>query len=114
MFAIKTFFSMLFVKCSSRGEQIGVVVGMLILIAACIGIGKFLLGLGEAGAETMLEVAEMERRSRNSGGAARVTLFAYAGVAICGVTGVIFALVGLINAVRFLTGTGLADPDEGW
>ena len=105
---------MLFVKCSSRGEQLGVVLGMLFLIAVCFGIGKFLLGLSEAGAETMQQAADMDLRVHRRGGAARATLFAYAGLAICGISGVVFALVGLINAVRFLTGTGLVDANESW
>jgi len=115
MFAVETFLSMLFVKCKSRGEQLGLIIGMLIMIAACYGVGKFMLGLGEAGLETANEVASMERSpSGMERDSAAISLFGYATVAACVVFGAICSIMATINLVRLLTGTGLADPNDTW
>jgi hypothetical protein len=115
MFVVETFLSMLFVKCKTRGEQIIVVIGMLILIAACFGVGKFFLGMSNATLESVTELSEMESASnRLERDTASVSLYGYATVAICSLLGIIFAIMAVINLVRLITGTGLADPDEGW
>jgi hypothetical protein len=114
MFAIETFFSMLLVKCKTRGEQIALIIGMLVLIAACYGIGKFFLGLGQAGTATMQEAVEMDLQAGSVADIGHITFYGYAGAAISGLVGLLFALIALINTVRFLTGTGLADPNESW
>jgi hypothetical protein len=114
MFVVETFLSMLFVKCRSRGEQLIVIFGMLILIAACYGIGKFFLGMSEAGVQTMQEAAEMDLDAGDQSEIGRLTVYGYAAVGIAGLLGFIFAIVAIINAVRFITGTGLEDPDDGW
>ena len=116
MFVVETFLSMLFVKCKTRGEQLAVVVGMLILIAACFGVGKFLLGMGEAGADTFVEISASDGHDHSDfqRGSGEVAIYGYAGAALCALLGVIFAIMASINLVRFITGTGLADPDQGW
>lgn len=116
MFVVETFLSMLFVKCKSRGEQLAVVIGMLVLIVVCVGIGKFLLGMGEAGADTFIEMSSSDGHDHSDfqRGSGEVAIYGYAGAALCALLGIIFAIMAGINLVRFITRTGLADPDEGW
>ncbi len=114
MFVVETFLSMLFVKCRTRGEQLIVIFGMLILIAACYGVGVFFLGMGEAGAQTVQEAAEMDLDAMDRREIGQIAVYGYAGAGIAGLLALIFAFVAIINAVRFLTGTGLEDPDDGW
>lgn len=114
MFGVETFFSMLFVKCKTRGEQAIFVVGMLILTAACFGVGKFFLGMGNATMQSAIEMNSAE--SAPSGmerDVAQISFYGYATVAVCAGLGLIFSTMAVINLIRLITCTGLAD-DDGW
>lgn len=110
MFGINVFFSMLFVKCKTRGEQVIVVAGMLILVAACYGVGNFFLGMGQAAADTIGDASGSNRNDRKMGS---MSINSYITVGVCLLLGVIFSIMAVINFVRLVTGTGLAD-DDGW
>lgn len=114
MFGINVFFSMLFVKCKTRGEQVIVVVGMLILVAACFGVGKFFLGMGNASMQSAMDISSsQDTPSGMDRDIAHISLYGYATVAVCAGLGIIFATMATINLVRLITGTGLA-ADDGW
>ncbi|MFK7758670.1 MAG: hypothetical protein AB8C13_01845 [Phycisphaerales bacterium] len=110
MFMVKAGISMLFVKCKTRGEQLGVVVGMVLLIAVCYGVGRFFLGFGGASLET-LQQEDISAEMQSDVG--HLTVYGYATVALCAVLGLVFSIVAVVNAFRYLTRTGLA-PDDGW
>ncbi len=95
-------------KCSSRSEQMYLVVGTAILFIASLGVCKFGLGMGNAGM-----ITETSGRSQRKS----VAEFSYYGYMIFGVGGLlalVFGFMCVLNAIRFLTGTGLADANESW
>ena len=114
MYFIGEFFDMLFAKCETRGQQLSLVLGMAVIVAACAGGAVFFLGLGEAGLETVEQAREMGLRVRRRSGASQATLLGYGGVAVCGIIGLLCGAIGVVNLLRFITGTGLKDPDSSW
>jgi hypothetical protein len=94
-------------KCETRAQQVGLVIGMAVIVAGMGSVGMWLFEMGEAARETVIQAAEMNMRSGRRFN--QVVIYFYGGAAICGVVSVIFSLVGIINLVRFLTHTGLAE-----
>jgi len=96
-------------KCESRAQQIGLAIGMALLIVACVVIGLWSLNLGQA---TLADAREMNLlESRRDLGLRNVMFYFYAGSVICGFLALLFSLIGVVNLVRFITRTGLKGSD---
>jgi len=102
-------------KCESRAQQIGLAMCMALFVTALVGVGLWMLSMGNATLETVTDNPDLVRRrggSRRSGGIGGAMLFFYAGAAVSAVLSVLFALVGIVNLVRFMTNTGVKETDS--
>jgi Ca2+/Na+ antiporter len=96
------------IKCEHRAQQIGVVVGMAVFIIACVAIGLWMLNMGHA---TLSDYRSLDSSGSNRDhGLGRIMVYFYAGAGISGALTLLFSLVGIVNLVRLLTGTGLKEP----
>ncbi|GEM_PF-3385364 len=114
MSALGVMGSAILMKCESRGQQLGLAIGMLILAGGAAAGMWFFMGLGEAAMETSQQARDMGMRTRRGSAVSQATVFGWAGMIVCALVGVIFVLVSIVNFFRFMTGTGLAPQDDTW
>lgn len=104
-------------KCETRGQQLGLVIGMAIFVAAIFGIAFWMFGIAEAARLTLPEYAQRDRyggyrnhRQRNDLYQIMTVWYALSGLVALFLP--IFSTVGIVNLVRLLRNTGLKDPNS--
>ncbi len=103
-------------KCETRGQQLGLVIGTALFFTATLGIAYWMFGIAEAARHTLPEFAQRNNhgeyqnwRQRNDLYHTMVMWYALAGVVATILP--VFVAVGVVNLVRLLTNTGLKDSD---
>tara|TARA_R110002095_G_C4082999_1_gene221762 strand:- start:69 stop:407 length:339 start_codon:yes stop_codon:yes gene_type:complete len=110
VFVLGTCIDALFTKCKSRQEQVILVVGALVLATIGYFVGDWLFGFAGA-ARTSAGEIDSTRRQREY---LQYMLIAYGVYGITMLLTASIAFVGVLNLIRLITGTGLADPGEDW
>ena len=104
-------------KCETRGQQLGLVIGMALFFAATLGIAYWMFGIAESARNTLPEFAQRNRYGEYQNGRQRNDLYHtmvmwYALAGLVATVLPVFAAVGVVNLVRLLTNTGLKDNDD--
>ena len=110
MFAIEAFFGAVFCRCKSRQEQLILVGLMAVLSLIAAATGRWFVGFAGAARQSSEEVSS----GRMDGDLVKMSILSYGIAGIILLLAALFGFMALLNLVRFLTGTGLSDPDDGW
>ncbi len=103
-------------KCETRGQQLGLVIGMANFFTATLGMAYWMFGIAEAARHTLPEFDQRNAYGEYQNWRQRNDLYHtmmmwYALVGVVATILPVFATVGAVNLVRLLTNTGLKNPD---
>jgi len=96
-------------RITPKGQLIIVLCGAL-LAAVGYPVSQWFMGMAIDARESGTEISD----SDVAAGAYSLMLFGYTMYGTVILMAVIFAFLAALNLIRFITGTGLADPNEAW